>query len=306
MKTTQYLKTLIYIVLICGLASVANAKSKLITQSQYCTDFATVTMPDSATMLTSFADGQALIRAFNNPTGFYLQIEAADESAQQKLLFNGLTVYIDPSGKGKDKYAVILPVMMSLRQQMGKGGMNQGGMNQGGEQPTAFQDQAQGQRDQNQKGPRRLDFSQLVQQINLKGAIFDIDGDSRAVGIEWVKLTITPNQKICYNIKLPYSVFNLKNGPSAFLSIGLLSEFTLPQGMQGNGGNSNGFGGGGMGGPGGGMGGPGGGGMGGPGGGGMGGPGGMEMGSNNVRSTSTGMGKTIKGWIQVQLENGTH
>ncbi len=288
MNTTKYLKTLTYIALACGLSSVANAKPKLITQSKYCADFATVAIPDSSTMLTSFADGQALIRAFNNPTGFYLQIEAADESTQQKLLFNGLTVYIDPNGKGKDKYAVIFPAMMSLRQQMGPGGMNLGG-----EQPPAFQDQG----GQSQKGPRRPDASQLVQQINLKGATFDIDGDSRAVGIEWVKLSITSNQKICYNIKLPYSIFNLKNGPSAFLSIGLLSEFTLPQGMQGNSG--------GMGGPGGGMGGPGGG-MGGPGGG-MGGPGGgMGMRSNNARSSFTNMGKPVKGWIQIELENTSH
>ncbi|MTK53136.1 hypothetical protein [Paludibacter sp.] len=300
MNKTHYFRTLICIIVAGCLSVSAYAKTKLVAQSQYCADFASVTPPDSSTMFASFADGKVLIRAFNNPTGFFIQLVAADEQTQQKLLFNGMTVYVDPTGKEKDKYAVIFPSMMSLRQQTGQAGMNQ--------EETRPQPQDAGQEQGNQsqqRGPRRPDPSKMAQQINLKGATFDIDGDSRAVGIEWVKLTITPNQKICYNIKLPYSVFNLKNSSSEFLSIGLLSEFSLPQGMQsggGMGGPGGGMGGpgGGMGGPGGGMGGPGGG-MGGPGGG-MGGPGGMGQNSGNARSMFAEMGKPVKGWIQTKLD----
>ncbi|MDP4202061.1 MAG: hypothetical protein Q8861_05155 [Bacteroidota bacterium] len=299
MHKTHYLRTLACIAFAGCLSVSVYAKAKLVTQSQYCADFASVTPPDSSAMFSSFADGKVLIRAFNNPTGFYIQLVAADEQTQQKLLVNGMTVYVDPTGKEKDKYAVIFPSMMSLRQQMGQTGMNQE------ETRPQLQDAGQEQGTQNQLSPRRPDPSKMVQQINLKGATFDIDGDSRAVGIEWVKLTITPNQKICYNIKLPYSVFNLKNSSPEFLSIGLLSEFSLPQGMQsggGMGGPGGGIGGpgGGMGGPGGGMGGPGGG-MGGPGGG-MGAPGGMGQSSGNARSMFAEMGKPVKGWIQTKLD----
>ena len=307
MHKTHYLRTLACIAFAGCLSVSVYAKTKLVTQSQYCADFASVTPPDSSTMFSSFADGKVLIRAFNNPTGFYIQLLAADEQTQQKLLVNGLTVYVDPTGKEKDKYAVIFPSMMSLRQQMGQTGMNQE------EARPQMQDANQEQGTQSQRrDPRRPDPSKMVQQINLKGATFDIDGDSRAVGIEWVKLTITPNQKICYNIKLPYSVFNLKNSSPELLSIGLLSEFSLPQGMPsggGMGGPGGGMGGpgGGMGGPGGGMGGPGGG-MGGPGGGmggpggGMGAPGGMGQSSGNARSMFAEMGKPVKGWIQTKLD----
>jgi hypothetical protein len=301
MYKTHYLRTLTCIAFACCLSVSTYAKTKLVAQSQFCADFTTVTPPDSSTIFSSFADGKILIRAFNNPNGFFIQLVAADEQTQQKLLFNGMTVYVDPTGKEKDKYAVIFPSMMSLRQQSGQTGMNQE------EARSQLQDANQGQGAQNQqRGPKRPDPSKMVQQINLKGATFDIDGDSRAVGIEWVKLSITPNQKICYNIKLPYSVFNLKNSSPEFVSIGLISEFSLPQGMQSGG--SMGGPGGGMGGPGGGMGGPGGG-MGGPGGGmggpggGMGGPGGgMGQSSGNARSMFAEMGKPVKGWIQTKLD----
>lgn len=294
MKTKQYLQALVCMALACCFSVSVHAKIKLVTQSQYCADFATVAAPDSSTILSSFADDKALVRIFNNPTGFYIQLIAADDQTQQKLLFNGLTVYIDPTGKGKDKYAVIFPSMMSLRQKNGQGDMTPP------ERQQSDQQEANQGGDQNQpKGSRRPDPAKMVQQINLQGATFDIDGDSRAVGIEWVKLTITPNHQICYNIKLPYSVFSLKNPPLEFLSIGLLSEFSLPQGMQSGSGGGMGGPGGGMGGPGGGMGGPGGG-MGGPGGG-MGGPG-MGQSSDKSKSMFADMGKPVKGWIQVKLD----
>jgi hypothetical protein len=299
MKTKKHLKTLAFIALACHCSLWTQAKIKLETPSQFCSDFGTIATPDSATALASFADDKLLIRAFNNPTGFYLQLVAANDPTQQKLLSNGLTVYIDPTGKGKDRYAVIFPSAMSLRQQNGQGGF----------MPPRDQQQMQpGQEQEGQNKPRRSrrpDPTQQIQQINLKGALFDIDGDSRAVGIEWVKLTVTPNQKICYNIKLPYSVFNLNKILPKQLSIGVLSEFSLPQGMQGSamGGPGGGMGGpgGGMGGPGGGMGGPGGG-MGGPDGG-MGGPGGgMRPNSSGSKSGYSDMSKPIKGWIQLILE----
>ncbi|MBP1640401.1 MAG: hypothetical protein H6Q17_1984 [Bacteroidetes bacterium] len=308
MKTKHHLQKLACIALACSFPLFAHAKIKLETQSQFCPDFTTVATPDSSTLFMSFANDKMLIRAFNNATGFYIQLVATDDPTQQKLLFNGLTVYIDPTGKGKDRYAVIFPSLMSLRQQSGPGGLTPS-MDQPQIQPNQG---GQGQDDQNQsRGPRRPDPTQQVQQINLKGALFDIDGDSRAVGIEWVKLTTTSNHKICYNIKLPYSIFNLKNSATGLLSIGLLSEFSLPQGMQSGSGGGMGGPGGGMGGPGGGMGGPGGG-MGGPGGG-MGGPGGgmgglgggMDQSTSGSKSTSSEMGKPIKGWIQVKLES-TH
>lgn len=304
MKTRLFLPSMACLLTACLLSMSANAKSKVMGQSQFCNDFATVALPDSATIFTSFADDKVLIRVFNNPTGFYLQLVAVDETTQQKLLFNGLTVYVDPTGKGKDKFAVIFPSMMSARQQGQLGGNNQ-------DQPSMSPEQSN-QDDGNQgrqRGQRHPDPLQMVQQINLKGATFDIDGDSRAIGIEWAKLSVTPDRRICYNIKLPYNLFAIKNLTPSLLSIGLLSEFTMPQSMQGGGG--------GMGGPGGDMGGPGGmgghGGMGGPGGGmggpggGMGGPGGgMGQGSDNFRSRMTEMSKPVKGWILVQLDTQAH
>jgi len=298
MKTRKHLITLTFIVLACHCTLFTQAKIKLATRSQFCADFSTIATPDSSTALTLFADDNVLIRSFNNSTGFYLQLIAANDPSQQKLLTNGLTVYIDPTGKRKDRYAIIFPSLMSVRQQNVQSGF----------MPPRDQQQTQPNQEQEQEeqirpgNPRHPDLTQQVQQINLKGTLFDIDGDSRAVGIEWVKLTITSNQKICYNIRLPYSVFNLNNILPKQLSIGLLSEFSLPQGMQGAALDDR------MGGPGGGMGGPDGG-MGGPGGGmgnpseGMGDPGSrMRPNSSGSKSGYSVTSKPVKGWIQLILE----
>jgi hypothetical protein len=320
MQTRHFLQMMMCMIVSCLLAvSSVEAKSKIITQSRFCADFATIAIPDSSTVFTAFADEKALVRVFNNPTGFYIQLMAADEATQQRLLFNGLTVYIDPLGKEKDKYAVTFPSLSALRQK------NESGLKSNMEDQAmpAPPDQNKNQMDSSNwkrpqpGGTRRPDPTKIVQQINLKGAIFDIDGDTRAVGIEWVKLTVTPDGRICYNIKLPYKLFSLKNNtlPEA-LGIGLLSEAAQQQGPMGSGGMSGGPGGGMGGGPGGGMGGgpgggmgggPGGGGMGGgPGGGGMGGGPGGGMGGSDQQSGSNSrsseMNKTLKGWIHVTLD----
>ena len=328
MRTNFYLKLKASILLICffvcGVLSV-DAKPKVVTVSTYNADLNAIGTPDSLMSLASFADGKVWIKVYHNADGVKIQLIANDEMTQQKLLMNGLTVYIDPTGKEKDKYAVIFPSAMSLmKQRMQAGGLmqppGQGGEPMPGMIPGQGQapglDGTQGQPNANQDPRRRKpDPSGIAQQMNMKGAMFDVDGDSRFAGISLAKLTITDTKQICYNITLPYSIFEIKNLAPAFVGIGVLSEYVqmqMPEGAPGGGmggppgGGMGGSPGGGMGGGSGGMGGGPGGGMGGPGGG-MGGPPGGGMGGASRQggskdSTSSEMKKAVKGWIQAKLE----
>ena len=320
----NHLKLTTALTLIVCLLSVlpVTAKKKIaVTGSTLCSDLTAVNTPDSAalSMFSIFADGKALVKVYNNPDGIKIQLVAADELTQQKWFFNGLTVYIDPTGKEKDKYAIIFPSAISSQQQGQQPGTDmqrreQGDAPQPGMMPDPQQDQAQSQDTARRAGPpnfkgvpRQPDPTRIVQQMNMKGAMFDVDGDSRFAGISLAKLTVTDKKQICYNITLPYAIFEIKNLSPEFMGIGILSEYVqqqMPEGPGGGGGM--GGPGGGMGGPGGGMGGPGGG-MGGPGGG-MGGPGGGMMSdqsssrksSSDTRSSE--MKKPVKGWIQAKLE----
>jgi hypothetical protein len=146
----------------------------------------------------------------------------------------------------------------------------------------------------------------IVQKINLHGAMLDIDGDTLFAGTSLAKVSLIDNQRICYTIKLPYSIFHKKDLKPENVSVGILSEFSLPQISNGGPGGGMGGPGGDMGGPGGGMGGPGGD-MGGPGGGmggpgdDMGGPGGMSSTKGNSQNRSSQMQQPIKGWIQISV-----
>jgi hypothetical protein len=297
-----------------GLLTAGTVSAKKIQQSvrsTFCPDLSTIGIPDSVQIFTPFAEGKALIRVYSNDAGIRVQLVAADDATQQKWLFNGLTVYIDPTGKGKDKYAMIFPSAMSLGRQ--SGGLSMGDGLQPPPPETGGEQDLSGSpaRPDTLRGPHPPrpghDVSAVVQKMNLKGATLDIDGDTRFAGTSIARVTLTPDRRMCYNVTMPYEIFEIKNLKPDAVSVGILSEFVLPQGMSGSGGGMDGGpGGGGMGGPGGGMGGPGGGGPGGGMGGGPGGGmghrgGGMGFGSSGQSgpTVSADLKRPVKGWIQV-------
>jgi hypothetical protein len=282
MKNVHYVRRIISIVVMLYALSAFTVSAKQIKElatSTYCSDLTDTITPDSVAIksFSAFADGKALIKVYTNDSELKVQLIAADEMTQQTWLFNGLTVYVDPTGKGSDKYAMTFPSAMSL----GHPKMlpdNQNQEQQPGAAPPNSDDLSSPEPNQGQQPNRRPDISLIIQKMNLKGAALDIDGDTLFAGTSLAKVSLIDNQRLCYTIKLPYSIFNKKNLNPENISVGILSEFSLPKGN--------------MGGPGGGMGGP---------GGGMGGPGGMPSMQRNSQNRFSHMQQPIKGWIQISV-----
>ncbi|MBB3186379.1 hypothetical protein [Microbacter margulisiae] len=294
-KVSYFQRTCMLVVMLTTLSvfTLSAKKVKLSATSTFYSDLSNVPTPDSTLAgFTTFADGKALIKVFTNDTGLNIQLTAKDETTQQKWLFNGLTIYVDPTGKGSDKYAMVFPSLMSL----GRPDMMR--QSQQTDNPTP----QTGQRPPFQ-GP---DMQMMAQRINSTGATFDVNGDTIFAGPSLAEVTLINPHQLCYNIKLPYSIFHKQNLNPEHLSIGIVSEFKFPQRQGDNRGNMGGPGGG-MGGPGGDMGGPG---MGGPGmgPGGMGGPGGMNGfgpgmsgGQRNKSDRFSDMQQPVKGWIEITV-----
>ena len=290
MKNIHYFRCIISLVVMLYALSTFTASAKKIkpfTTSTYCPDLTDTITPDSVAIksFSAFADEKALIKVYTNDSGLKIQLIAADGLTQQTWLFNGLTVYVDPTGKGSDKYAMIFPSAMSLgRPKMLPDNQNQ--EQQPGIPPSSnSNDLSSSEINHGQQPNRHPDISLIVQKINLHGAMLDIDGDTLFAGTSLAKVSLIDNQRICYTIKLPYSIFHKKDLIPGNISVGILSEFSLPQ-------RSNEGPGGGMGGPGGDMGGP---------GDDMGGPGGMSSTKGNSQNRSPQMQQPIKGWIQIAV-----
>jgi hypothetical protein len=266
-------------------------KIKATTTGSYCTDFSTIASPDSLTALSMFADGKALIKVYYNVTGVMIQLVSADALTQKKWLFNGLTVFVDPMGKGKKRYSLAFPSIRMMRHTA----MTLSDQN--GNDPNQAQSGNMDSTQDNNQPPQGVaspEFGTLIQQFDENGATLNIDGVSSFAGTSLAKVSVAANHLLCYNVILPYSLFNIPNLSPQFISVGILSEFVLP---QRNGGSNNdmaeGYGegghrGGGM--RGGGMGGM------------RGGMGGMSR-YNGGMMGSDELQKTIEGWIQVTVEN---
>jgi uncharacterized membrane protein YgcG len=290
MKNVHYVqRTFSIVVMLYALSAftVSAKKIKSFATSTYCSDLTDTITPDSVAVksFTAFADEKALIKVYTNDSELKIQLIAADEKTQQTWLFNGLTVYVDPIGKGSDKYAMIFPSVMSLGRPKMLPDNHEQQPNAATQDPTSGDLSSQGS-DQGQQANHHPDISLIVQKMNLKGAMLDIDGDTIFAGTSLAKVSLIANQKIYYTIKLPYSIFKKKNLKPENISVGLLSEFSFPQRLTGGSGDMGGGPGGGMGGPGGGMGGPG---------------GGMSIKQGDSHNFFSQMQQPIKGWIQVSV-----
>ena len=312
MKKVHYVQRIISIVAMLYLLSaftVSAKKMKSCTTSMYCSDLTDTIAPVNMVIksFSTFADGKALIKVYTNDSGLKIQLIAADEKTQQTWLFNGLIVYVDPTGKSSDKYSMTFPSFMSL----GHPKMLPVNQNQEQQPNATSQDPTSGDLSSSDTYPSQHadnhpDISLIVQKMNLKGATLNIDGNTIFAGTSLAKVSLIADQRICYTIKLPYSIFNKKNLKPENISVGILSEFSFPKRSTESAGGE-------MGGREGGMGAPNG--MGGPGNG-MGGPGGrMESPEGNMGGLNGGMSsmqsdnhnrfsqmqQPIKGWIQVSV-----
>ena len=195
-----------------------------------------------------------------NEEHLFVQLYVAHPELLMRMIMQGGTIYIDPTGKKKEKYAIILPSAKDIKDQMGDF------------MPTPpSTDKVNGEEMSTSERPN---IQPVIFAMSMHGATFDIDGEERLLYDDSFSMLLDEeNNAVIYNILLPRNDLDVRK-PSKIWAFGLyLGMDEAPQqpmrpqpGVGASGG--------GMGGPGGGMGGP---------GGGMRGPGGLQMQGPSMR-----------------------
>jgi len=205
----KYFKTLcLTIIAGCSLSLAAQTESadSVPTLSQYISEH-----PECITQEVVY-DGCSLNL---NSDGEYLfgQFSILHPELQMRILMQGVTFYIDPTGKKKEKYALHFPSASSVEdvmQQMAPPSMN---MEMGESQ--------------------KPDISPLVAALNEYGAEYDINGRNQDFQPTWASIEINPgSQSLTYSFIIPIDALLKEKKLSDNWRIGLLSE---GGGARGNG-----------------------------------------------------------------------
>lgn len=159
---------------------------------------------------------------------------------QMRILMQGLHVYVDPTGKKKEKYALNFPAASVVQDAMQQMAPPTGAMN----------------RNENDIP----DITPLVSALNEYGVEFDINNKRQTYESDWASISVDPElHALTYSFIIPVEKLLKEKKLSDLWRIGLLSESgtsmsvgpkSVPGGMGGPGMGRPGMGGPGMGGPG--------------------------------------------------------
>lgn len=120
------------------------------------------------------SDGESLL----------IQFKVLHPAIQMRVLMQGMTVYIDPTGRKKEKYSIILPAAKDVREQMRK--------------------IAPQRRRADDMQMERPDIKPLVQSLSRYGAIWDINGKSNFIAKECFSIDLEQtDESLIYSVLVP-------------------------------------------------------------------------------------------------------
>ncbi len=185
-------------------------------------------MAEGSSLSLSSSDEQLLIR-----------MQLAEPALQMRVLMQGMDVYVDPTGRKREKYAIIMPTAMDVRDMVPP--PNEADIpesaKEGGEQV-------------------RPDLFPLIAALNMRGARIDINGRQQELSGQQFRIVLSRETGLIdYYILLPKEPFMNEKKLSSTWSIGLYADLPSdaggpPQNMGGPGQEGPGQGGPGQGGPG--------------------------------------------------------
>lgn len=154
-----------------------------------------------------------------NSDGEYLfgQFTILHPELQMRILMQGLHMYVDPTGKKKEKYAINFPAASSVQDVM--------------------QQVAPPQISEGQESNQIPDIVPLVDALNSYGVSYDINNREQAYSSDWASISVNPElHALTYSFIVPVEDFLKEKKVSDTWKIGLLSEGdnTMKDG-QGNG-----------------------------------------------------------------------
>lgn len=141
-----------------------------------------------------------------NEQDLFIQLYIAHPELLMRMIMQGGTIYIDPTGKKREKYAVILPSAKDIKDLMGDF------------MPTPPTGNAVNDSLINSERPN---VQPVIIAMSMHGATFDINGEERLLYDDNFNMLLDEeNDAIIYNILLPRTALNVRK-PSANWAFGL-------------------------------------------------------------------------------------
>ena len=132
-------------------------------------------------------------------TFLFVRVSVGNPMLFMRMLMQGLTVHIDPTGKKKNKYEVVFPSARDVQANMESMG--------------------------NDKRNERPDIGPLIQEMNMVGTVFDINGKTQVLDQSQSLIELdTENELLNYYILIPITQMMNEKKLSAIWSLGLYIE----------------------------------------------------------------------------------
>lgn len=139
----------------------------------------------------------------------FVQLQIIHPVIQMRLLMQGVTFYIDPTGRKKEKYAVIIPSASDVKDKMEP------------MQPSQVSGSV--------NGNKRPDIRPLVSCLSDYGAIFDVNGRSSLIPPKNFSIYIDENNdKLIYSVLLPVEQLLKEKKLSEQWRLGIYTEGGRP------------------------------------------------------------------------------
>jgi len=134
----------------------------------------------------------------------FVQLNILHPAMQMRILMQGLTLYIDPTGKKKEKFAIIFPSANEVHDVMTNDEFNPAMREQGDERP---------------------DISPLISSLQRYGAFYDVKGKVTTINKNMYSMMLNEGKNILsYSVLIPIGDMLNEKKVSQMWSIGLYSE----------------------------------------------------------------------------------
>ncbi len=207
----RQLLTMLLIGLSANISNDCYAQNK----SKHCEEFTQTIDSEELLNYVSIDKGKCFLIMEHNNEGINVQAIIKDKTLQKKFLMQGLTMYIDITGKKNKKYYVSFP--KSNPSMMFNFPQNEVGLDK---RPIG-------------QGPE-MSIKPLVDMLVFESSI--LTANKEEVYIDRSKASVSMNNNdLVFTCTLPYSMIGKKVGKKELIAIGLSSEIEKMAGMNANG-----------------------------------------------------------------------
>ncbi len=192
------------------------------TPSEHCEVFPPLNQLAPLEDYVSIEEGKCFVKTSHTNDALMVQVVVKDPALQQKFLMQGLNLYLDLSGKKKQKYGVAFPksnpqaMMSSMKGEWGE-------MDQQPSRQQQNNEPFRGDKPEGVSAQRGRDLKLLVGHMSFEPAVLVNDKGEYCIDREKAMIS-AEDENLIYTVSLPYDMLGTKINKKKKIAIGLNVE----------------------------------------------------------------------------------